>query len=640
VSRFGFGLLLLCVTATATATAATRVEVDEQEIILGRTESTVVHFFVEEDEGAQDRPLQVSVNVGKFGDITREGRGHYRAVYVPPATRFPQVALVAVWRETGPDAGIDFFRIPLNGVTRLPVTTRPRSKVTVGVGTAKFGPVDADGKGEAVVTLVVPPGVVEAAVSAVDKLGSETRGNTAINVPPYNRLTAALVPHAVVADGHSPARLHVFYDLGGADLPPERIQVAASEGRAVFEFAKEGRYVYRYLPLAGSAEKQIRFGISVQADPASSASAHLSIGLPAATRLLLRPPAQPMPADGRSTAEVQLLVFDESGLGLPGQSLTLTANGEPLSEVRELGGGSYVATLRAPKRYPPGGLLQLAAAVGEVRAVANYQLKAAPVPAHVSARFSPEPVPADGRTRAEVVLDLRDAAGLPLEGAELLVSATGGALSEVEPIGNGRYRAAYVAEKDALTTRPELRIAEPTGVFLRALPVPVRADPGRLLIGVRAGVNHTLTELVTARIGLDAFAPLRLGDAWMNVSLSATFSRVSQRHQSNGLTTRSDATLIPVTLRLGVELFVSGPFALSAGVGPQLSYVHFQTSLTGAEEATVNVGANGGLMLNARVGPGVAFAELGYAYAPVEGQLFRLDAGGIGAAAGYRFGVW
>lgn len=623
-----------------TASAAARIEVDEATIILGRTESTAVHFFVDEAPATVDRPLRVSVNVGRFGEVTREAPGHYRAVFVPPSTRFPQVALVAVWRETGVDAPIDFFRIPLHGVTRLPVTTRPRSKVVVEVGAAKFGPVDASSKGEAVVQLVVPPGVVDAAVTAVDRSGVETRGTSAINVPRYNRITAALVPHAIVADGQARARLEVFYDLGGADLPPENIKIAASEGAPVFEFAKEGRYVYRYLPTAGTAAKQVTFQVSVEGDAASSASVQLTLGLTAPTRLVLRPPPTRLPADGRSTAEVELLVFDETGLGLPDQTLTVTANGEALPEPRSLGGGAYVTTLTAPKRYPPGGLLQLAARTSNVRATVNYVIQAAPVPAKISAHFSPEPVPADGRTRAQVILDLRDAAGLPLDGVELLVSATDGALTEVKPVGNGRYRAEYIAPPDALVTLPELRIAEPTGVFQRALPVPIRADPGRLQLGVRAGVHHSLAELVTPRIGLDAFAPLRLGDAWMNVGLTATFSRVRQRHDSNGLSTVSEATLVPVSLRFGVELFQRGPLSLSAGLGPQISYARFTTSVTGADEATVGVGALGFLMLNARLGPGVAFAELAYAYAPVQGELFLLDAGGPGLAVGYRFGVF
>lgn len=621
--------------------AAARMEVAEPRFVLGRTESSAVHFYVEEAEGEDERPLRVSVNVGRFEAVTREGPGHYRAVYVPPTTRFPQVALVAVWRETGPEAPIDFFRIPLHGVTKLPVSTKPRSNVTVELGDATFGPVEADAKGEAVVPLLVPPGVKEATVIAVDGTGAQTRGASVIDVPAYNRLTAALVPHAVVADGQARTRLEIFYDLGGADLPPEKVVVRASEGAPALEFAKEGRYVYRYTPNRGMGANAVTFKVSVEGDDASRAQAELTIGLPPPQRLILRPPAVALRSDGRSTADAEVLVFDDTGLGLPGQSVEVFGNGERAGVGRDVGFGRYVVTLTAPKRYPAGGLWQLAAKSGPLTTPSiNYQLKPGPLPAGLTAQFSPTPVPADGRTQNEVLFRVRDEAGMPLDDAELIVSATDGALGTLEPLGNGRYRATYVATTEALAAEPKLRVVEPTGTFQTRITVPVRSNPGRFSLGVRAAVNHTLTELVTPRIGVDALAPFRLRGSWMSAGLSATFSRISQRHSTAGLSTRSDATMIPVALRGGLELYAQGTWSLTAGLGAQFTWVHFRTSISGAEESAAGLGALGFVMGNARLGPGTVFAEVSYAYAPVQGALFRLDAGGPGLAVGFRFGVW
>jgi hypothetical protein len=74
---------------------AASLSLERSPIVLGRTESVAVTFKVDEPAGTEDRPLRLSVNVGSFGEISRLGPGTYRAVYVPPATRFPQVALVA-----------------------------------------------------------------------------------------------------------------------------------------------------------------------------------------------------------------------------------------------------------------------------------------------------------------------------------------------------------------------------------------------------------------------------------------------------------------------------------------------------------------------------------------------------------------
>ena len=96
-----------------------------------------------------------------------------------------------------------------------------------------FGPVSADRRGRAEIPVSVPPDVHEAQILIRDRGGAQVTKNVPIEVPPYNRLTAALVPHAVVADGESWVRLDVLYDLGGADVPPDRIQVHPSAGAAV-----------------------------------------------------------------------------------------------------------------------------------------------------------------------------------------------------------------------------------------------------------------------------------------------------------------------------------------------------------------------------------------------------------------------
>ncbi|MHB8876564.1 MAG: hypothetical protein ACYC8T_22950, partial [Myxococcaceae bacterium] len=192
---------------TAVSAHGSSLSLDDGAVILGRVESMGVTLRVDEPPGSEDRPLRLSVNVGSFGEVTRVGPGKYHAVYVPPPTRFPQVALVAAWRETGPDAPIEFLRIPLFGVTRIPVTAAAGAEVRIGVGPDSFGPLRTDRKGQAVVPAIVPPGVNDAVLSVKERSGLESTRGIPIEVPPYNRLTAALVPHALIAEGQSYARL-------------------------------------------------------------------------------------------------------------------------------------------------------------------------------------------------------------------------------------------------------------------------------------------------------------------------------------------------------------------------------------------------------------------------------------------------
>ena len=139
------------------------------------------------------------MNVGSFSEVTRVAAGRYRSTYVPPPTRFPQVALVAVWRETGPEARIEYLRISLYVTTKIPVASKAGSQVTLQIGPDSFGPVMTDARGKATIAAAVPPNVHDAMLVVKDKQGLETKKKIPIEVPTYNRMTIALVPHAIVA---------------------------------------------------------------------------------------------------------------------------------------------------------------------------------------------------------------------------------------------------------------------------------------------------------------------------------------------------------------------------------------------------------------------------------------------------------
>ncbi|MFP2927296.1 hypothetical protein ACLESO_19275, partial [Pyxidicoccus sp. 3LG] len=136
------GSLLLALVVGAGAARGASLSLDQGPVVLGRTESVGVTLRVEEPATGALGPLRLAVNVGSFGPVTRQGPGVYRAVYTPPSTRFPQVALVAVWHEAGPESPIEFLRIPLYGTTRLEVRARPGAEARIRVGLDEFGPVE------------------------------------------------------------------------------------------------------------------------------------------------------------------------------------------------------------------------------------------------------------------------------------------------------------------------------------------------------------------------------------------------------------------------------------------------------------------------------------------------------------------
>jgi hypothetical protein len=621
--------------------AAASLTLDKQPVLLGKTESVGVTITLDEPPGAEVRPLRVAVNVGSFSPVERIGPGRYKTVYVPPRERYPQVALVAIWRETGPEAPIDFLRIPLYGSTKLPVGAKRGSDVTVEVGELTFGPVKVGAEGEIEVPISVPPGVNEAAVHVKEPKGNIGNKKLPIDVPKYNRMTAGLVPHAIVADGVQEARLDVFYDLGGADVPASKLKVTASSGEVRFERAEAGRYVYRYKPPQGESASKVEFNVIVRGDVAAKATATLDIGQPAPAKLVVRPPPKPVRADGASVAKVEVIVFDEQGLGLAGQDLKVTANDEALPKPTYRGNGVYEVAFTAPAEFPAGGLVQFVATAKDVQGAANYQLVAPSAPSEVTARVVPDPIPADGRTQATVRLDVRDAAGLPLSGAKLLAVASHGTLGPLTDEGEGRYVAQLQAPKGVPDGKTLIRVVDSTGTFEQKVELPMREDPHRLLLGARAGYVHSFEDEQGPRFGLDLSFAVRAGPVMLLLSALAEVSWASQTvtDASGMISSKSNLVFLPLMGRLAVELWAGRRLSVLIGGCAGATWARYDTTLNGFSSVSWGPSGGGFAALHFAAGPGHLFLEAGYTYSPITGVGFRVDAGGIGITAGYRLGI-
>lgn len=631
--------LLFTVALLASAAEPASISFDQDPIVLGRTEAATATILAEETPGTEDRPLRVSVNVGAFGEVKRVAPGRYEAVYRPPETRFPQFAFVAVGRELGPDAPIEFLRVPLFGATRLPVDTRAGSEVSVEVAGRTYGPVKASARGHATVPILVPPGVREGLIVAKDVKGVVTQRKVLVGDNAYNRLTAHVVPHAVVANGRDRARLEVSYDLE-REVAPAELAVTVSEGQLTFESRVGNRFVYGYVAPVTSAAKTARFSVTVATDKAAHATTGVDLGLPDPSRVVVRPPAKAVPA--RSSAPFSLLVLDSEGLGVPAARVSVTCDGRPLASPTFVGAGVYEATLVTPDAYPASGTVELRATVEggsgrPVEGVATYRLEP---PRTLTAQLFPDPVPADGATEAQLTLELRDGTGAPVTGAHLTLAPSHGQLRASTELGQGLYRATWIPPTSIPPEGVTVTVAD--GVSLKQ-PVHLRLRPRlrHFFLGVRGGVAHSLTDLFTGRVGLEAYAPQRLFGRPVGLGLSATYSQVSRQvfDDEGDFSERVDASFVVAALRLSVEVISGERLSANAGLGPVLHWSLFRTS-SGARSSRLGPGALGFVGLTLELGPGQALADLSYTWAPSPSGDLRLQAGGLGLEVGYRLALF
>lgn len=623
--------------------SATQIKLDAEPVILGTTESVGITLDVDEAPERQAWPLRAAVSIGTLSELRRVQDGVYTTVYVPPKTRFPQVALIALWRETGVDAEIEFLRIPLHGRTTLRVKTARLAEVSAQVGESQFGPVRSNRYGKASIPIVVPPDVSQAKVVVKRRNGKITTKSQPFSVPPYNRLTAAIVPRSITSDENEWARVDVFYDLGGPEVRSDRIKTRASHGKISLLEASRGRYSFRYEPHAKTEADRDKIVITVDGDPVARASVDMLLGTPVASRVVLMLPQEQVPPDGR-TLDVSVLVLDSAGQGVPKQSLEVTANGKKLSGGSYGGHGVYTFPWQVPTEFPPGGVVQFKAKakadLSAVRAEANYQLAAKPLPAHITVEISPSPVPADGRTEASVVVWVRDARGTLLEDARLLSRVDHGVLGELKALGGGRYQATYLPPPDLVADRAEITFYSADDAFQSAVELALRRAPGAVMLGATVGGRLNFDGETMPRVMLESWVPVPTDFGIFSVGLLAGFSMRSDEILDSdlGQASTGDWLIIPIEARAGYDLWANSTLTLTTGVGGTAVFARFSNDELGVSEVKWAAGALGFAALGLAAGPGQIVCDVSYAYADINGEFATLDAGGLGLFVGYRMG--
>ena len=133
------------------AAAALHIEADPARLELGKSSvRAVVHIT------SQAEP-SLSASVGTLVKLRRDGPESWTAEYVPPRETFPQVALLAAVVS----GELAWTSLPLWGRGMALVQTRARARISVEIGARTFGPAVADARGQALVPVIVPPGVHE-----------------------------------------------------------------------------------------------------------------------------------------------------------------------------------------------------------------------------------------------------------------------------------------------------------------------------------------------------------------------------------------------------------------------------------------------------------------------------------------------
>ncbi|MHB8877189.1 MAG: hypothetical protein ACYC8T_26120 [Myxococcaceae bacterium] len=297
-------------------------------------------------------PPVLRANVGAIEGLERSGPGVYRARYVLPRTRYPEVAvLVALSAWPHPQSIHGVFgglRVPLAAAIDLPGQTEREADLTVTIAGVKYGPVHAAPDGRFKLPVVVPPGFGIASASAVDRARNRRTSTINLMLPPTDQLSCVMNPARLPADGQSKARvLCATSDPFGKVVAATKVTFTALRGSLSPPRPKEEgivEWIYT-APRVLSSEPDVLTAVWKQGRVTSRDELKVELVQGPAAKVSLRPSEPLVHYAGRLPLEIQ--VSDSLDRPRPGAKVELSAEGTPKAP-SDAGVDSALGAFEAP----------------------------------------------------------------------------------------------------------------------------------------------------------------------------------------------------------------------------------------------------------------------------------------------------
>lgn len=311
--------------------------------------------------------IKVRVNVGHVEGLTALGGGKFKAQLVLPASRAPQVGLVAVTVGEGDWLRWGWSRLVMSG--RLAQTYEVDAGATVyaSVSGRRFGPTRAGPDGKATLTLEVGPGSERVDVEARSAGGAVANATVPLVIPPFPRAV-------MIAEGLSPAPLTETAVLvfgvsrgGEASAPPAGELFAEGGSFTSTASPAPGVLVARYRAPAQAG--RVRLGLKREGAERGALPEPLELEVPPGRpqRLKIKVEPSSLRVDD-PPAQVQVQVLDSQGLPADGGRLALDATVGAVTLPSQVAAGTLVAALTPPRDLSGQGIEGAGAVDGEVGA--------------------------------------------------------------------------------------------------------------------------------------------------------------------------------------------------------------------------------------------------------------------------------
>jgi hypothetical protein len=540
---------------------------------------------------------RLSASVGTISNLRRESADKWIADYLPPSESYPQVAIIAA----AAGGQLSWTTLPLSGQGMAVVHTRPGAEISVEIGDRSYGPVKADGQGEAQVPVIVPPGVHE-----VRHLGKAID----LPVPEALRVHVVLLEDRIRADRVEKVQVRILaVDETGNPLSHFRLALKPGRGKlsGLERHGPGEAWATWTVPAGASGDVPLR--ASLTGSPALVAEAKLGVGPGPAATVELTADRDGIVAGSGTEVVLHASARDSAGNASPD---ALEVSGpEGFGTLTESGRRAF--RLRVPNSFGGRTSIELSAHPrGKVEPRALVTLRLLP-DEPVAASMDPEALSVrTGGGELKIRIRRTDRFGNLVPGEKPAGFAEEGSLADIETLPDGSYLAAYRAplrwDRDDTVVE-----AHWPGTYaqkhLTLLP-----GVSRLALGPAIGVTSNFARLTSPVAALSASVRSDRFGPELALTAEAAWAFKSEKQSVGTLGTaqvRDDFFAFSAQLSLRTKLGLRT--TLWGGAGPSFQMVSSRVQLTGQpriSESAIVPGAILSLGLEHRFVHAIPFAEV------------------------------
>jgi hypothetical protein len=499
--------------------------------------------------------------------------GHFTVRYVPPAERFPQVALLVVELGNGSQRVRGVLRVPLHGTTEVPLRTSPSASVTLRVAGQSFGPVTADRQGRVKIPIRVPPGVRTGIARAVDRNENVKETEVDLQPAPFRRVLVVAPPVLEVGSFAEVAVLAL--DGSGEPTAPGRLSLHASEG-LVHPLGDVGAGEARFLVEVARRVGAGVLALTAVATGTPQGRADLIVPLVAGRphALSLSPSTRRLVIGGGAQARIVVSAHDQFGNPTSADKARATVDDVP-APLRVTAGGQGILIVPPPTRYDGHDHLTVQVFLGDARATQDIHLTGgSPVTLTLTAQDAR--LIGDGHRGTELRVRAFDRNGTPTLVPGLSWQMPGGRIRHVRMPREGEYLADFIPDRARQVHRETVAVTA-TEKLRATANLEVAPPPVWLLIGGRFGFSSNLGHAVGPVAFVELLTPLPRRSGRVITGLAVGYLRGDMNLTGPGdATSRLEINQVPVLAvaryRFGAPSFPE--VAVGGGFGASFAATH------------------------------------------------------------------